>query len=619
MKMEKGIKRIGMLILTLGIVMTSGGGAARSVYAEEAAGTSMQEQVTKVYTDGEEAGTLTLRFYEDTPHIPYLGIGAYSQYLKEQPLTMKKNEDGTCALVNSIGEELTCDPDAGVIVVKDWARFFDKPLPLEDQALGWKDSTLHNVRLAKEEFEGEPEEVTLDFAKYGIRIYADEEDIYLPVSTLSNIMTDIATNHILYNGEKLYVQRMSIDENSMEGFYDSEAFRRKIDGELRPDDMVKQCYADLCFNFDYFFGHPGKAPLDEALAEKGMEQALADLGDEGARIKEGLLSSDFAEYLSAISRLFTVYLCDGHTMFTGGAELLASPAARENAQFSQAVAVGSMMDMLQSPEILKQTLNMVINIQRKAVWGSETYLESGHTAIIRLDSFMPDEDAWASYYAGEGELPEDSLGNVIAGLRRAADNPEIKNVIFDLSCNDGGSSDVLMAILAMTTGQDQLSGRQKITGQEMTFTFEADTNLDGVFDEKDKETRYDFNYGVLVTRHAFSCGNLFPCVIQDAGAVLIGEPSGGGSCCIQIGTDAEGLSYVMSSGQWQLVDPQGGDVEGGCNIDLPIEPPSNDTVDALIALLGVDEGFPSFENYYDEAMLDEMMNDWFEAEAEEAA
>ena len=113
----------------MGIVMTSGGGAARSVYAEEAAGTSMQEQVTKVYTDGEEAGELTLRFYEDTPHIPYLGIGAYSQYLKEQPLTMKKNEDGTCALVNSIGEELMCDPDAGVIVVKDWARFFDMPLP----------------------------------------------------------------------------------------------------------------------------------------------------------------------------------------------------------------------------------------------------------------------------------------------------------------------------------------------------------------------------------------------------------------------------------------------------------------------------------------------------------
>ncbi len=599
--------------------MTAGGGAAQSVYAEEDAGPSVQKQETKVYTDGEEAGELTLRFYEDTPHIPYLGIGAYSAYLKDQPLTMKENEDGTCALVNGIGEELTCDPDAGVIVVKDWDRFFDLPLPLEDQAKGWKDTTIHNVRTTDVAFEGEPEEVTLDFAKYGIPIHADEEDIYLPVSTLSNIMTDIATNHILYNGENLYVQRTSIDGKPIEGFFDSEAFRNKIDGEARPDDVVKQCYADLCFNFDYFFGHPGKAPLDEALAEKGMEQALADLGEEGAIIKEGLLSPDFSKYVTAMSKLFAAYLSDGHTVFTGGIMLTASPAARENAQFAAEVGAGSMKDMMQSPEMLKQILSMLIDQQRDSVWGKEVYLESGNTAIIRLDSFMPDEDAWASYYAGEGELPEDSLGVVISGLRKAADNPAIKNVIFDLSCNGGGSPDVMMAILAMTTGQNQLSGRQKITGQEMTFTYEADTNLDGVYDEKDKEIKYDFNYGVLVTRHAFSCGNLFPFVIQDAGAVLIGEPSSGGSCSIQVGTDTEGLYYLMSSGQWQLADPQGGDVEGGCIIDLPIEPLSNEEADSMLALMGIDEGFPSFESYFDEAMLDEMMNDYFEAAAEEAA
>ncbi len=616
----KGIaKRSWALLLTLGMVLTFESGAVRSVHAEEDAGPSIQEQETTVYTDGMESGELTLRFYEDTPHIPYLGIGAYSLYLKDQPLTMKKNEDGTCALVNSIGEELTCDPDAGKIVVKDWDRFFDLPLPLEDQAKGWKDTTLHSVRIANVEFEGEPDEVTLDFAKYGIPVHADEEDIYLPVSTLSNIMTDIATNHILYNGEDLYVQRTGIDGEPVAGLYDSEAFRNKINGEARPDDMVKQCYADLCFNFDYFFGHPGKAPLDEALAEKGMEQALAGLGEEGARIKEGLLSSDFSQYVSAMSRLFAAYLFDGHTVYTGGVTLMSSPAARENARFSNALGLGAVKDILQNPEMLKQTLFMLIDIQRNAVWGSETYRESGSTAIIRLDSFMPDEEAWADYYAGEGELPEDSLGIVISGLRRAADNPGIKNVIFDLSCNGGGSPDVMMTILAMTTGQNQLFGKQKITGQEMTFTFEADTNLDGVYDEKDKEIPYDFNYGVLVTRHAFSCGNLFPFVIQDAGAVLIGEPSSGGSCCIQVGTDAEGISYVMSSAQWQLVDPQGRDTEDGCIIDLPIEPMSSDAADSMMSLLGLDDEFPVYDNYFDEAMLDEMMNDYFAEKAEEAA
>ena len=642
------VKRIWTLILAMGIAVPFGGGIAQSIFAEEDAGLLTQELIpektrneiwaymdgflssstgdslsgssyessytekeTKVYTDGEEAGELTLRFYEETPHVPYLGMSVYSQYMKQQPLTMKENGNGTCALVNGIGEELTCDPDAGVITVQDWHRFFDMPLPLEDDAKGWKDSTVHYVRITNVEFDGEPEEVTLDFAKYGIRIYADDKDIYLPVSTLSNVMTDIATNHMLYNGENLYVQRVSIDGTPIKGLYDSDTLRAEIDGEARPDDIVKQCYADLCFNFDHFFGHPGKAPLDEALAEKGLDQALADLGEEGSRIKEGLLSPDFSKYVSAVMKLFAVCLSDGHTVFTGGMTLLASPAARENALFMNEMGAASTLDMLQSPEMLKQMLHMSIESQRETAWGSDVYRESGKTAIIRLDSFMPDEDAWADYYAGEGDLPEDSLGIVVSGLRRAADNPDIENVIFDLSCNGGGSPDVMMAILAMTTGQDQLLGRQKFTGQTMTFTFEADTNLDGVYDEKDKETKYDFNCGVLVTRHAFSCGNLFPFVIQDAGAVIIGESSSGGSCCIQVGTDAEGLSYVMSSGQWQLADPQGRNVEDGCVVDLPIEPVSSDVADSLLSLLGVDEGLPSFENYFDEAMLDEMMNDYF--------
>ena len=622
MKMRKELRRRLALLLALGIAMTSWGGIVQNTYAEEDTGMSMRVQETKVYTDGEEAGELTLRFYDETPHVPYLGICAYSQYMKLQPLNLKKNMDGTFTLVNGIGEELFCDPDAGVIVVKDWNRFFDMPLPLEDEAKGWKDTTVHYARITNVKYEGEPEPVTLDFSKYGIRIYADETDIYLPVSTLSNIMTDIATNHMLYNGENLFVQRESIDGKPIEGLYGSEVFQAMVGGEARPDDIVKQCYADLCFNFDYFFGHPGKAVLDEALAEKGMEQALESLGEEGTGIKEGLLSSDFSEYVAAMMKLFSIYLSDGHTVIAGGMTMLNDPAVRENTLFMAEVGIGSTLDLMKSPDIQKQMMNMAIESQREMAWGSNVYLESGNTAIIRLDSFMPDEDAWESYYAGEGSFPEDSLGIVVSGLRRAADNPEIKNVIFDLSCNGGGSPDVMMGILAMTTGQNQISGRNRVTGQKMTFTFEADTNFDGVFDGKDKETRYDFNYGVLLTRHAFSCGNLFPFVIQEAGAVIIGESSSGGSCCIQVGTDAEGLAYIMSSGKWQLLDPQGRKVEEGCPVDLPIEPgsgDSNEMAESLMTLLGMDEGVPSLENYFDEAMLDKMMNDYFEAEEEAAA
>lgn len=584
-------------------------------------GTSCTEQLTKVYSGGTEAGELTLRFYETTPNVPYLGMNAYSQYMKRQTLTLRQEEDGTCVLVNGTGEELFCDTEEGKIVIQDWGKFFDLPLPLEDEANGWKDTSTHFVRITDVDYEGEAGPVTLDFAKYGINIYADEDDIYLPVSVLSNIMTDIATNYMLYNGENLYVERLSLDGSGIEGFYSSERLRGELRGEKRKDDIIRQSYADLCFNFDYFFGHPGKAVLDEALAEKGLDQALKDLGEEGASIRSGLLSDDLDEYILAMNQLFMEYLSDGHTVLYGIQDLLTDPEVRSDTEKMQKLGIEFEMDILKSPATMKQLLHGAIAAQRQIVWGDEDYREFGSTAIIRLDSFMPDEEAWDQYYKGEGDMPEDCLGIVASGLRKASENPAVENVIFDLSCNNGGSPDVMMAILAMTTGQNQLYGLQKITGQKLTFTFEADTNFDGIYDEQDKNTEYDFNYGVLVTRKAFSCGNLFPIIFQEGGAVLIGESSSGGSCCVQIGTDAEGLHYVMSSAQWQLVDSEGLSVEGGCKVDIPAKADSIGIVDKLLSNFGIDENLPFFEDFFDDAKLDSIMNDWFgmETELENAA
>ncbi|MBP3902279.1 MAG: hypothetical protein J6D53_12650 [Blautia sp.] len=579
------------------------------------------EQQTKVFSEGEETGELTLRFYSETPHIPYMGINEYSEFMRQQPLTVTQNDDGTCTLTAWNGAGMVCDAEKDVINVQDWAAFNALPLPLEDKALGLKDSTVHYVRMTDITYEGEAKPVSFDFAKYGIAVYADENDVYLPVSTLSNMMTDIATNYLVYNGENLYTQRLDMEGSGPEGFYESASLKAEIDGEPRPEDIIKQSYADLCFNLDYFFGHPGKALLDADLAEKGLDAALEGLGEEGAEIKEGLHSTDLAEYLNTMNKLFLKYFSDGHTVFVGSSEIIQAPSMQDSVEFMGKIVSPTMESVFDSPQTLKQVRNMVIPYMRAFTWGDEMYREYGNTAIIRLDNFLPDEAAWDSFYKGEGEFPQDSLGNVITGLKKAQENPEIKNVIFDLTCNGGGCPDVMMAILAVTTGQTQLFGEDVVTGQKMTITFEADANFDGVYDEKDKEVKYDFNYGVMTTRYAFSCGNLFPIIIQEGGAVLLGEPSSGGSCCIQVGSDAEGLTYVMSSSQWRLTDFKGMTVENGCVVDMPIKAQSLPFVDLIAASFGIDDGFPSFMNYYDDEMLDEMMNDWFagEGQLEDAA
>ena len=592
-------KTVLPLLLVLCLLVSAAG------FAEQAP----TEKNTVLYTAaGEEDGELTLRYYEETPHVPYLGIGAYMTRVMHFNITAEPNEDGTLTLKNGHGGELLCDGTAGTITSPDWMKMITPEMPLEGTPHGLKDSKCAFVRIADITYEGEPTPITFDFAKYGMKIYTDGEDAWLPLSVLSNMMTDVATNHLRFDGKSLYLAQLTTESNPDDPILLNESFTALLDGQQRPADLIAQCYADLCFDFDYFFGHPGVAALDAALAEKGLDQALTDLGETGAAIKEGLLSPDIGEYLSALQKLFTVWLADGHTSAMDISKLAANKSFKAN---MDRIAGDFFANVRDSKQTLKQLLHMAIIPQRKLAWGDDFYRECGNTAIIRLDTFMPDEEAWVAWYRGEGSFPDDCVGKVVSGLKRARENGQIKNVILDLTCNGGGSSDVLMLLAGLTTGRNYLRGRTRLTGQTMVATFEADTNFDGVFDEKDRDAGFDFNYGILTTRQAFSCGNLFPIIMRESGAVVIGEKTGGGSCCIQFGTDSLGLRWLMSSAQWQLIDAGGNSVESGCTVDIPITAQSIGILDSLIGDLGVDEGLPIFTDLFDDEYLNTLMNVWF--------
>ena len=562
-----------------------------------------------VLTGKEQTGSMDLRFYLSAPHVPYYGLKDYVNFMYQTGLTVTPLDGGVWEVANPNGTKILVNPSAGTIEAADWARFQYPPLPYTGM-VGIKDSPCGWSYYSDVLFDGPPAAVTFDFAKYGIAVYADEKDVYLPLELLSTMFTDVACHNVLWNGES--VLNPSPDINTITvmpaEWYESKYIRGLLAGtRQREKDVIREDYAELCFTLDYFYGHPGVGILGRGIREKGLDAALDDI-PEMSVIKDGLKSPDMPEYMLALYDLFNIGLNDGHCMYSGLNDTLV-----EYIQTPELMAklTNSASAALQTKTHATQTVSDDVRKAREAVWGNEFYRECGSTAIIRIDQFRYDEAGWEAYYAGKGEIPMDAVGVTWTGLKKASENPSIRNILLDLSVNSGGSSDMVAYIIDLIYGDHVFRGFNVLTGQYEYAVLHSDKNLDGVFDEKDEEVKYDFNYAVLTTRAAFSCGNLMPFLMQEHGAVLLGEPSGGGSCSIQISALTNGGTYMMSSWLWGLRDVNGESVEGGCKTDLPIarlepEAPAPES--------------PQFSSgdytpYFDDAMLDRMINEWFEEQA----
>ena len=191
--------------------------------------------------------------------------------------------------------------------------------------------------------------------------------------------------------------------------------------------------------------------------------------------------------------------------------------------------------------------------ERKAFFGDKnTYHKKGNTAICHFDNFaLNDKAAWDNYYQGKGPRPtlatspEDPMAIFLDALEQAAADPEVKNFVLDLSINTGGSSDVVMAMTSLMYDQSFFRAYNVITGQKMEWYYDVDRNFDGKYDALDQDVHYDLNFCIITSPISFSCGNLYPSLCKDAGLLIAGQKSGGGSCAVGAHRTAAGHPSVV--------------------------------------------------------------------------
>ena len=377
-------------------------------------------------------------------------------------------------------------------------------------------------RLTQGSFERAGAVILLSLSDYSISLPFADGTGYIPLQLISDfILSPEFSMCAYYNKKALFFAN--------QGRF-GEAGERTPLGEYyysaqpceRSSALAEYGYHELCLALDCLYG------LKEIHAIDTFDRIFWEIGYD-----EELKSSDAQTADDVLANFINFYLDDLHSGFMGFSWMNAKKEAN-----SYSGPANSWYDMTEEEYtgIRKQYLG-----DKPA-----TYMEVGNTAYITFDEF--DNDDWNVYYEvlETGVIPNDTIGLMIYAHQQIyRDDSPVENVVFDLSCNDGGTVDAALFIISWILGDTSFCIKNTFTGAMSNLMYRADVNLDRKFDWGDVLT--DKNLFCLVSPLSFSCGNLLPAVFKNFQKVtLIGRTTGGGSCTIMPLSTAWGSSIQIS-------------------------------------------------------------------------
>ena len=551
-------------------------------------GEEVKDYVERLYpvVDPQEnsQGTVMLRFYNDMPNIAYISVSNFQEMIYPgTTIQVQKVGNGKYVLTNPFATA-EVDTEKDLFTSSNYEAFTNMMGMVQQ---GMPNTTYDALPIIKwKSLEASPKQVnvTLDYGKYGIDIREDGTNVYFPFATISDLYVDGYMHLADFNGQTVMVAPNGA--YSLNDGYPAFLITPLLK-ETRTDDMVEYSYKNLCFTLTNFFGYPGRTLLEKSMKEKGLDQALQDYGKAGQMTRELLKSKDMYDFFSGTATLSCLLYDGGHT-YTDLTVINELDTLNSFTQKLKPIREAKLQEFvgycpeylpIQQAKVDNRALRKELDSLREEKIGKGVrYTKVGNTAYCQFDSYMCDDSGWRKYYKGEGpkptieQYPNDWLVILVDALEKAQNDPEVENFILDTSTNGGGSSDVVVFITSIFANKPDLYYENVLTGQKMKSSYEVDRNLDGKFDEKDKDVKLNMNIGVLISSYSFSCGNLLPALLKDYGICLLGMKSGGGSCCVLYNPSADGFGYRYSTHRARLNNLKGQNIDEGIEPDYQLEP-----------------------------------------------
>ena len=437
---------------------------------------------TVVNNNGESTQKVALRYYEDMPHVAYISVSDFQNMLvPSKSIRVSKTAASQYQLVTSKGETAMVNTAEESMTFDDYLSFVS--LSVNAEGVADNDDELFYVREKPMEYTPATASATFNMKKYGIDLRGDGQMVYVPLITLSDMYSNLEGKHVFFNGEKIILTDFEITPVDM----DKAFFMKPYEATERPADLAAYSYGELCFAIDHFYGRPGRNAIDNIIEQQGLDQALSESH------RKLLKSTNMNEYTFGLEYL-AVRLADGsHTTISPMAicSVLGMTDVNILGQFMKKFITPFMASYPTEVEAVEANIRrndgseMVVKA-RQQLLNTDSYTKIGNTMYYIFDNFGPIESkAWTKYYKGTGPLPtydpqfKGDICGIVEALDKAAADPEVKNFVLDLTCNNGGELSVLMTITALLAGKMAEGFCYQLSSARARLVNKGGENIDG--------------------------------------------------------------------------------------------------------------------------------------------
>ena len=570
----------------LSVLLSSTAFTAMNAFAEEAADFTTGKITAHLYSN-ENLRDIDCRYYNDMPNVPYIKLSDYyncwmSQHTDNELVITNKN-DGTYEVKVPYGSTGIIDVKNEVISTAEYEGFVTPGYLMQDDGgdiFTYIKETDHILLDPSAETDEDDEEATIELADYKIDLRGDDSDIWWPVQTLCDFYECGYNQASIIDGE-LYFTGHIMSPYSRGAVTATAAHVANFTEQYkngRPKDLVEYNYNELCFAFDKYYGFPGRFRYNDLLAETNFDTMLSTASDGTKKVKELLLSENVYEYCAGYELLNNYFWDGGHTYFS---EMMLQPETEFTANVVEKLntiefpedAVDWAYEYYSDKACSQLAEQAKLEMQKTADFYEKLkmseYCVKGDTAVFSFKGFDDSGDNWNLYYYENGKLPQDLVTEFYNCVKKAEEDPAIKNFAIDLGSNEGGTISILEYMMSLINDLDNVTVYFGPQSPAYKVYYTVDKNLDKAFDEKDKAFKTDLNFGIITSQRSFSCANLMPSLAKDSGIMLVGEKSGGGTCSVNQLTTADGMLFNISTGL-KFADKDGNTIDNGIEPDYAL-------------------------------------------------